>query len=330
MRRREFITLVGGATAAWPLALRAQQPERMRRVGLLQNLVADDPATTSAIAAFNQGLQELGWTEGRNLHIDYVWGSGGGIGQLQAGAVELVRRGQDVLVAGGSPSLAAAQQATRSIPIVFINVADPVGQGFIASLARPGGNATGFTNFEISMGDKWLNVIKDIAPRATRVALIINPDNSNASLYLRSIETVAPSFGIETLAVAVRNKAQIEDTISAFSSKSVGGLIVLPDALTIVHRRLIIDMAARNRLPAVYPFRDFAADGGLVSYGIKVSENYRQAAGYVDRILRGANPAELPVQAPTKFELVINLTTAKALGLTIPASFLSLADELVE
>src|SRR5262245_41186084 len=328
MNRRKFITLLGGATA-WPIAARAQQSERMRRIGVLQALDADDPVAKSSFAAFTHGLQESGWTEGRNLRIDQRWAAGN-TGRLLADAVELVRLRPDVILAGGSPGLTAAQRASRIIPIVFINVADPVGQGFIPSLARPGGNATGFTNFEFAMGGKWLEVLKNIAPRAARVALIVNPDNPNAPIFLRSVETVAASFGVETLATPVRNKVEIESAVSALAGGSVGGLIVLPDGVMIVYRRLIIGLAARYRLPVVYPFRDFVADGGLISYGNNVSENYRQAAGYVDRILRGANPADLPVQAPTKFELIINLKTAKALGLDVPLQLQQLADEVIE
>ena len=328
-RRKFLATLLGGAAATWPLAARAQQPEQMRRVGVLQALDANDPVAKSSFAAFTHGLQESGWTEGRNLRIDQRWAAGN-TGRLLADAVELVRLRPDVILAGGSPGLTAAQRASRIIPIVFINVADPVGQGFIPSLARPGGNATGFTNFEFAMGGKWLGVLKDIAPRAAQVALIVNPDNPNASIFLRSVETVAASFGVQTLATPVRNKPEIEGALSTLAGGPVGGLIVLPDALVIVHRQLIIGLAARYRLPAVYPFRDFVVDGGLVSYGNKVAENYRQAAGYVDRILRGANPADLPVQAPTKFELVVNLKTAKALGLDVPLHIQQLADEVIE
>jgi putative ABC transport system substrate-binding protein len=249
---------------------------------------------------------------------------------MRAAAIELVRAQPDVILALGPPGLKAVLQATRAIPIVFVNVADPVGQGFITSLARPGGNATGFTNFEFALGGKWLQTLKDMTPRVAQVALLVNPDNPNASFFLRSLETVAPSFGVETLATPVRNKAEIEGAISALASRSIGGLIALPDSLLIVHSQLIVDLAARYRLPVVYPFRDFVVDGGLVSYGIKVSENYRQAADYVDRILRGANPADLPVQAPTKYELVINLKTAKALGIDVPLNLQQLADEVIE
>jgi putative tryptophan/tyrosine transport system substrate-binding protein len=325
VKRRQFITLVGGAKAAWSLAARAQQPDRVRRIGVLQNLAADDPSSRP----FNHRLQELGWTEGQNLRVDYRWAAGD-VGRLQKEAVDLVRLQPDAILVGGSPSFVAAQQATRTIPIVFANVADPVGQGFIASLARPGGNATGFTNFEFAMGGKWLETLKQLVPRATRVALIVNPENPNAAIFLRSVDAVAAPSGVETLATPVRNKAEIEGAIVALAARPVHGLIVFPDALALVHRQLMLALAARHRLPVVYPFREFVTEGGLVSYGIKVSENYRQAADYVDRILRGARPADLPVQAPTKFELVVNLATAKALGLDVPLHLQQLADEVIE
>jgi putative ABC transport system substrate-binding protein len=328
MRRREFIALLGGA-AVWPLAARAQKPEQVRRIGLLQGIGGDNTAAQSSLAAFTQRLQELGWTEGRNLHIDYYWAAGD-LSRMRAAAIELVRAQPDVIITTGSAGLTAALQATRAIPIVFANVADPVGQGFVASLARPGGNTTGFTNFEFALGGKWLQTLKDMTPRAAQVAVIVNPDNPNASFFLRSVDTVAPSFGVETLATPVRNKAEIEGAISTLASRSIGGLIVLPDALAIVHSQLIVGLAARYRLPVVYPFRDFVVDGGLVSYGMNLSENYRRAADYVDRILRGANPADLPVQAPTKFELVINLKTAKVLGIDVPLHLQQLADEVIE
>jgi putative tryptophan/tyrosine transport system substrate-binding protein len=326
MRRRELIALLG-SVAAWPLAARAQPGERMRRLGVLSPYAGR--VATSSIDSFTQRLQQLGWMDGRNLRIDYRWAAGD-ISRLRSDAVELVRLRPEVILAGGSPGLTAAQEASRTIPIVFVNVADPVGQGFVASLARPGGNATGFTNFEFSMGGKWLEALKDMAPRTVRVALIVNPNNPSASIFLRSVETVAASFGIETVATAVRDKGEIERAISALDGASVGGLVVFPDALPIIHSQLIIALAARHRLPVVYPFRDFVVDGGLVSYGINASDQYRQAADYVNRILRGANPADLPVQAPTQFELVINLKTAKSLGLEVPPTLLARATEVIE
>jgi putative ABC transport system substrate-binding protein len=330
MRRREFITLVGGAAAAWPVIARAQQPAQpTRRVGLLHSLPADDPAVKAATETFVRSLGQSGWNEGRNLHIDFRWGEGDAT-KLQVMAAELVRLGQDVILTGGSPGLAAARQATQNIPIVFVNVADPVGQGIVPSLAHPGGNITGFTNFEIGMGGKWLNVIRDLAPRTTRVALIVNPDNPNASYYTRSIETVAATLGIVVLPTFVRTRTEIENAIPALTGASVDGAIVLPDGLTITYRQLVTDLIARIHLPAVYAFRDFVVGGGLASYGIEFSENYRGAAEYVDRILRGATPADLPIQAPSKFEFVLNLKAAKALGLTIPQPMLLAADEVIE
>jgi putative ABC transport system substrate-binding protein len=330
MRRRDLIKAIVSSAAAWPLAAGAQQAgQPVRRVGWLQNVPADDPIARSASTAFTEGLQKLGWEEGRNLHIEDRWGTGDFAG-FKAHAIELVQLAPDIIFAGGSPSLAILTQETQSIPIVFVNVADPVGQGFVASLAHPGGNITGFTNFEIAMGGKWLNLIKDLAARAARVALIVNPDNPNVSFYLRSIETVAAPLGITTVATPIRSRTEIEEEIPALTSASVDGAIVLPDALAITNRQLIIDLALRNHLLVVYPFRDFAIDGGLASYGVNFAENYRQAAGYVDRILRGANPADLPVQAPSKFELCINVRTAKALGLAIPQPMLLAADEVIE
>jgi putative tryptophan/tyrosine transport system substrate-binding protein len=330
MRRRDFIKVVACSAVVWPLAARSQQAgQPVRRVGSLQNLPADDAISRSASTAFTEGLRKLGWDEGRNLHIDYRWGAGVAAG-LQARAIELIRLGPDIIFTSGSPCLAILKQATQSIPIVFVNVADPVGQHFVASLARPGGNITGFTNFEIAMGGKWLNVIKDLAPRAIRVALIVNPENPNASFYLRSIEIVAESLGITTVAAPIHSITEIEEVIPALAKASIDGAIVLPDGLAVTNRQLIIDLAARNHLLAVYAFRDFAVDGGLASYGVNFAENHRQAAEYVDRILRGANPAELPIQAPSKFEFCINVRTAKALGLVIPQPMLLAADEVIE
>jgi putative ABC transport system substrate-binding protein len=306
--RREFITLLGGAVA-WPLTARAQQGERMRRLGVLLNLAAGGSTGRSSLAPFTDALQELGWTEGRNLIVDYRW-SGGDVGRIKTDVEELVRLQPDAIFMGGSAALVATRQATRTIPIVFANVADPVGQGFVESLARPGGNATGFTNFEFSMGGKWLEALKDIAPRVRRVALIVNPGNPNAALFLRSVETIAPSFGVATLPTPVRDKGEIESAIDALVHGSVDGLVVLPDGLALAEARLIVDLVSNHRLPVIYPFRDFVVEGGLISYGSKLSESYRQAADYVNRILRGANPAALPVQAPNKFELVINLKAA--------------------
>jgi len=327
MRRREFVTLLAGA-AAWPFAARAQQPQLVRRVAVLHNLRADDPAGRSSVNAFTGRMQELGWND-RNLRGDYRLVAGD-VSLMQSGAADLVNLRPDVIFAGGSAGLAAAQQVTRTIPIVFVNVADPVGQGFVASLAHPGSNATGFTNFEFTMGGKWLQLLKDIVPSAERIALVMNPGNPGSAVFLRSIEAAAPSFGVVTMVTPVRNQAEIEDAMNSLASSTVRAAVILPDGLFIVHRQLVIHLAARHRMSVIYPFRDIAVDGGLVSYGIKVSENFRQAADYVDRILRGALPADLPVQAPTKYELVINLKTAKTLGLTVPPLLLATADEVIE
>jgi ABC-type uncharacterized transport system substrate-binding protein len=326
MRRREFITLIGGAVA-WPLAARAQQGERVRMVGVLLSFAF--AARSQLFRPFIDRLQELGWREGHNLRMDQRW-TAADADRLKGDALDLIRLQPDVIFTGGSAALTALQQATRTIPIVFTNVADPVGQGFIESLARPGSNVTGFTNFEFAMGGKWLETLKGLVPHAAKIALLVNPHNPNASLFSRSIETAAPSFGIETLAMPIRDQAEIERSIRALAGVPVSGLIVLPDGLAIAHSQLVIDLVAQCRLPAVYPFRDFVEAGGLVSYGMKVSENFRQAADYVNRILRGANPANLPVQAPTKYETVINLKTAKTLGLDVPLLLQQLADEVIE
>jgi putative ABC transport system substrate-binding protein len=295
--------------------------------GVLQSFAS--AVRSQIFGPFIDRLQELGWTEGHNLRIDQRW-TAADTDRIKGDALDLVRLQPDVIFTGGSVALTALQQATRTIPIVFTNVADPVGQGFIESLARPGSNATGFTNFEFAMGGKWLETLKGLVPHAAKIALLVNPHNPNVSIFSRSIETAAPSFGIETLVMPIRDQAEIERSIRALAGVPVGGLIVLPDGLAIAHSQLVIDLVAQYRLPAVYPFRDFVEAGGLVSYGMKLSENNRQAADYVNRILRGANPANLPVQAPTKYETVINLKTAKTLGLDVPLLLQQLADEVIE
>ena len=325
--RRKFLATLGGA-AAWPLAASAQQPEQMRRVGVLQALDANDPVAKSSFAAFTHGLQESGWTEGLNLRIDQRWAAGN-TGRLLADAVELVRLRPDVILAGGSPGLTAAQRASRIIPIVFINVADPVGQGFIPSLARPGGNATGFTNFEFAMGGKWLGVLKEAAPNMERAAVLFGSDIAVNIAYLRAAEAVAPSLGLQVAPIDHAG-VEIERAISTFASQPDGGLVVLPNPNTTANRSSVIILAARHRLPAIYPFRFFATEGGLMSYGIDQIDQWRGAATYVDRVLRGEKPGDLPVQAPTKFELVVNLKTAKAIGLHIPPAFPLRADEVIE
>jgi putative tryptophan/tyrosine transport system substrate-binding protein len=329
IRRREFITLLGGAAAAWPLTARAQQGERMRRVGVLNPFAENDPEVLANITAFRQALQKLGWTDGRNLRIDYRWG-GANPERIRAHATELVALEPDVILVSSPLALQPLQQETRSIPIVFTGVSDPAGSGFVASLAHPGGNVTGFAVAEFSMYGKYLELLKEVAPQVTRVAVMMNPEQVPQAGNWRAIETVAPSFKVLLTAAHVRDAAEIERVIDAFARESNGGLIVLPSALTIVHRELIIALAARHRLPAVYAFRQFVVDGGLMSYGVDLVDQYRQAASYVDRILRGEKPAELPVQQPTQFKLVINLKTAKALGLEVPWFLQQRADEVIE
>jgi putative ABC transport system substrate-binding protein len=329
MRRREFITLLGGAAASWPLAARAQQPDRVRRIGVLMSFSESDPDAQALLSAFVQALPALGWTDGRNVRIDTRW-AGGEANQLKAHAVELVSLKPDAILVAGTLGLLALRQETRSIPIVFVQVGDPVESGLVASLAHPGGNITGFTTFEHAIGGKWLALLKEIAPRIGRVAVILNPENATHPGLLRAIETLAPSSGVQVTPVRVRDAGDIERAVNAFAPGPDPGLIVLPDAVTLVHRDLIIALAARYRLPATYPIRSFAMSGGLISYGYVAADLYRRAALYVDRILRGASPADLPIQAPTKFELVINLKTAKALGLDVPWFLQQRADEVIE
>jgi putative tryptophan/tyrosine transport system substrate-binding protein len=326
IRRREFITLLGGA-AAWPFAARAQQPERVRRIGVLMNLAVGDPEGEARIAAFLQALQQLGWSDGRNVRIDYRWAAGDA-GHFQRYAEELLALAPDVILAGATPSVQALQQATRTVPIVFAIVADPVGAGFVDSLARPGGNVTGFTPFEYGISGKWLELTKEIAPRVTRVAVL--RDLTIGLAQLGAIQSVAPSLGIELRPVNVRDADEIERSITAFAQGSNGAMIVTASTSAIIHRELITTLAARNKLPAVYYTRFWVAGGGLMSYGPDFRDLFRRAAGYVDRILKGEKPADLPVQAPTKYELIINLKTAKALGLDLPASVLARADEVIE
>jgi putative tryptophan/tyrosine transport system substrate-binding protein len=329
LKRRGFIMLLGGAAAAWPLAARAQQGERMRRVGVLMHLAADDPEGQARIAAFTQGLQELRWTIGRNVRIDYRWAAG----DAERGrkyAAELVALAPDVILAAGGAVVAPLLQASRTVPIVFVQTPDPVGAGFVASLARPGGNATGFTIFEFGMGGKWLELLKQIAPGVKRVAVLRDAALAAGTGQLGAIQSVAPSFGVELSPIDVRDAGEIERAVTAFARSPNDGLLVTGSALATVHRDLIVALAARHRLPAVYPARYFVTAGGLFSYGPDTMDPYRQVAGYVDRILKGEKPADLPVQAPTKYELAINLKTAKALGLTVPDTLLARADEVIE
>ena len=288
-----------------------------------------DTEGRSRFSAFQEGLREAGWVEGRNIRIDYRWADGDP-DRLRAYAAEIVGSAPEAIFCNSTPVLAALRKETQTIPIVFTGISDPVGVGFVASLARPGGNLTGFANFEPEMGGKWLQELKEVAPSVNRVAFILNRQNASWASLFRAIEAVAPMFGVTASAVDVRNASEIELAIKAFGSQSNGGLIVQPDGITLGHRQLIIDLAAKHGLPAVYPFRVFAMEGGLMVYGINVADQFRRAASYIDRILRGAKPADLPVQAPTKFELVINLKTAKALGLEVPATVLARADEVIE
>jgi putative ABC transport system substrate-binding protein len=325
MQRREFITLLGGAVA-WPLAAHAQQPERVRRIGVLMPFAKDNPVGQARVTALLQGLQKLGWTEVRNLQIEYRWGSG----DLQKAAAELVALSPDVILANGTPAVAALQQATRSVPIVFAFVADPVSGGFVASLAKPGGNITGFTPFDYGMGAKWVELLREIAPYVTHIGVIRDPTVTASIGQLGVIQSVARTLGLEVSPLGGRDARDIEQTVTEFAGGSNRGLITAGSPLTDDNHDLIISLAARYRLPAVYPFRFFVAAGGLISYGADPADQNRQAASYVDRILKGEKPADLPVQNATKYELVINLKTAKALGLTVPPSLLSRADEIIE
>jgi putative ABC transport system substrate-binding protein len=328
LKRREFITLLGSAVA-WPLAARAQQPERMRRIGALMNVAADDPVGQARIAAFLQGLQELGWTVGGNVRIDYYWPAGNA-DRTRGYAAELAALAPDVILTTGSATVGPLLQATRAVPIVFVTAVDPVGAGFVASLARPGGNVTGFLAFEYGISAKWLELLKEIAPRVTRAAVIRDPAIAAGAGQLGAIQSVAPSFGVELSPVNVRDATEIERDVAAFARAPNGGLIVTPSALTLNHRVQIITLAAQHKLPAVYSDRHWVTGGGLISYGPDRVDQYRRAASYVDRILKGEKPADLPVQAPTRYELVINLKTAKALGLDVPPMLLARADEVIE
>jgi putative tryptophan/tyrosine transport system substrate-binding protein len=327
MRRREFIALVG-AVAGWPLAARAQQPDRMRRIAMLTGLTKDSEGQ-ARFAAFQQGLQVAGWTEGRNFRIEDRWG-GGDADRLRAYAAELVKLGPDVILAGGTRALEAMQQETHSIPTVFVASENPVVQGLVASLARPGGNVTGFTDFEPSLAGKLLEVLKEAAPHVSRVALIVHPDNPAAPSYLSFLEIAGKSLAVQPIAVPVRDPAEIQHAVEAFAREPNGGLLVPPDQFLLSHRELMTALAAKHRLPAIYGYRPFVDASGLMSYGADNYDLYRRAASYVDRILRGEKPADLPVQTPTKFELVINLKTAKVLGLEVPLHLQQRADEVIE
>jgi putative ABC transport system substrate-binding protein len=328
IRRRDFLILLGGAGAAWPLVARAQQAERMRRIGVVMVTKETDPETPLRAMAFRQALTKLGWSEGRNVVIDFRFGTGD-LNRFRAEAKDLTDLTLDVIVAESTPAAVALRQETAAVPIVFLQVANPIGSGLVASLARPGANLTGFTNFEPTMGGKWLQLLKEIAPGVTRAVAIFNPD-THSGQYWQSTEAAAPSLAVQFNRAPARQAAGIESALADLALEPNGGVLVMPDAFTLAHRELIVALTARHRLPTIYPFRAFVDTGGLLSYGIDQVEIYRQAASYVDRILKGEKPAELPVQAPTKFELIVNLKTAKALGLDVPWILQQRADEVIE
>jgi len=329
MKRRQFITLLGGAAAAWPIAARAQQTERVRRVGVLMPFPEDNPVGQARLQAFLQGLRQLGWADDRNFRIPTRWGAGDA-DLTRKSAAELVALGPDVVMAFTSGAVAPLRQLTRTIPIVFAVVADPVGAGYVESLARPGGNLTGFTGQEYALSGKWLELLKEIVPRVTRVAVLRDSSIAAGPGQLGAIQALAPSLGVELRPIDLHDSAEIERGIATFANNSNGGLIVTGSPLATVHRNLIITLAARHRLPTVYYERFFVTGGGLISYGPDYLDQCRRAAGYVDRILKGEKPADLPVQSPTKYELVVNIMTAKALGLDLPPSLLARADEVIE
>ena len=329
MRRREFIALLGGAAAVWPLAARAQQGGGVRRVGALSTLAESDLEVQSWIRELVQRLQELGWTNGRNVQVDFRFGEANAA-RTSMLAAELIELRPNVVVASGALAATALRQQTLSIPIVFVHVVDPVSAGFVTNLARPEGNITGFTNFEFSVGGKWLQLLKECAPSVVKIAVVFDPANPTWAAYLRTIEAAAPSFGVRLIPAGVRDAAEITQRIATFARDPNGALVVLPSPVTIRHRETIIVAAARHRLPTIYPYRFFTVDGGLMSYASDVLDSYRRAASYVDRILRGAKVAELPVQQPIKYELTINVKTVKTLGLTVPDSLLARADEVIE
>jgi putative tryptophan/tyrosine transport system substrate-binding protein len=327
--RRKFLVVLGGAVVAWPLAAHAQLQERMRRVGVLIGTAETDPESKLRVEALQRGLLEAGWTEGSNIHLEYRFG-GGDRERMRRFALEIVGIAPDVVVVHSNDFLSALRQATTSIPTVFAQVGDPVGTGFVDSLAHPGGNLTGFTSFERDIGGKWLQTLKETAPEITRALVLLDASISANLAFSRSAEKAATTNGITVIAGAIRDSSEFEHVIPALADEPNGGLVVLPSPMIAVNREQIIALAAKYRLPAVYPFRFFALSGGLVSYGVDTADLYRRAASYVDRILKGVKPADLPVQAPTKYELVINLKTAKALGLTIPGTLLARADEVIE
>ena len=331
MKRRDFITLLGGAAAAWPVPVRAQHAERMRRIGVLMGYAESDSDAQAWYAAFREGLRRLGWTAGRNIQIDTRWATPDDVELMRRFAQELVAQQPDLILSSTTPTTSALLQQTHTIPIVFAIVADPIGSGFVANFARPSGNVTGFIFTEPTMAGKWLELLKEIAPRIARVAMIFNPTSATyAEYWLKPLKAAAPSLAVEATAAPVRDRSELEAVIAAQAREPNGGLIVMPDSFTDTHRVEITSLAARHRLPAVYPFRLFAEAGGLLSYGVDRTDNFRRAATYVDRILKGEKPAELPVQAPFKFELVVNLKAARTIGLDVPLHLQQLADEIIE
>ena len=329
MKRRQFIGLVGGATVVWPLAVRAQQPERIRRIGVLMGTSEGDPEGQARVAAFRQALQELKWTESNNLRIDLFWAAGNAA-RASAYAADIVKLAPDVILGTATPTMRALRQATQTIPIVFAGLSDPVGEGIVTSLSKPGGNITGFSSFDAPIAGKWLQLLKEMSPAATRATVMFNPDTSPHSIFWPALETAAPSTGITLIRATVRDIGGIEETLGALAGDPGNCLVIAPDSFTSSHRALIIKLVAQLRVPAVYPIRYFALDGGLMSYGSDFVDQHRQAASYIDRILKGEKPADLPVQTPNKFEFVINLKTAKAMGLPVPPSLLARADEMIE
>ena len=329
MRRRQFIVLLGGAATAWPWAVRAQQAERVRRVGVIMNTTATNQDMAGGVVAFQQALQQLGWADGRNVRFDIRW-AGGEASEIQKHVADLVGLAPDVILATGTAAMGPLLLATRTVPIVFNNVADPVGAGFVDSMSEPGGNATGFIQFEYTLSGKWVELLKELAPGMTRVAVLRDPDITSGIGQFAVIQAVAPSLGVEVRAINVRSASEVERGITALARFPNSGLILTASALSVAHRDLVIALAARHKLPALYYRRYFASSGGLISYGYDQLEQFRGAAGYVNRILKGEKPCNLPVQAPTKYELVINLKTAKTLGVTVPPSLLARADEVIE
>jgi len=331
MRRRELLILLGGAGATWPLVVRAQQTEKLRRIGVLMAHTENDPEFKDYLDAFRQGLRKLGWVEGRNIQIDTRWGALDDAEMREKSAKELIALRPDIILTQNTPPTASMLQQTRAIPVIFVIVADPVGSGFVDGLARPGGNATGFTIMEPTITGKWLELLKEIAPRVNRAAFMFNPATAPyVKIYLNTFKAAAASYGVEMILAPVHDKADLDTVIATQAREPNGGLVVIPDGFLNVHRAEIISLAAHHRLPVVYPWRFFPEQGGLLSYGSEMRDEFRDAASYVDRILKGEKPADMPVQAPTKYELVINLKTAKALGLTVPPSLLSRADQLID